>query len=254
MTQQVTPEPEESVVEAQTESVESTTEVDWKARAEQAEVQLQKAQHDLQSQQGRDRTRNEWQRQLTDIGDRIGAMEAANQAVIRAFSTGDTETLPSELSTITAKQNQTAAARTYEDRYAALSEDLHEAVEDGNGNPVLDLFKAEELEEVRQEWVAANKAKDFAGLASAISKAHRITRQAERNGGSSAEQRIREEERAIARTRLEAAGIYDLDTGPTGGGAGLADMDFLNAYGSDPDRYNTKEDRARADKILKNLR
>jgi hypothetical protein len=68
------------------------------------------------------------------------------------------------------------------------------------------------------------------------------------------EQRIREEERAAARNRLEAAGIYDLDTGPSGGGSGLADMDFLNAYGSNPDRYNSKEDRARADNILKNLR
>ena len=250
MTQQTTPEPEQTA-EVQTES---TEEVDWKVRAEEAETQLKKAQNDLNSQQGRDRTRDEWQNQLADIGDRIGAMEAANQAVIRAFSTGDTDTLPSELSTITARQNQTAAARSYEARYAALSEELREAVQDGEGNQVLDLYESTELEEVRQEWVNAHKAKDPAALASAIGKTHRIARQVERNGGSSSEQRIREEERAAARTRLEAAGIYDLDTGPSGGGAGLADMDFLNAYGSDPGRYSSKEDRERADRILKNLR
>ena len=251
MTQQTTPEPEQAAVEVQ---AESTEEVDWKVRAEEAETQLKKAQNDLNSQQGRDRTRDEWQNQLADIGDRLGAMEAANQAVIRAFSTGDTDTLPSELSTITARQSQTAAARSYEARYAALSEELREAVQDGDGNQVLDLYESTELEEVRQEWVAAHKAKDPAALASAIGKTHRIARQVERNGGSSSEQRIREEERAAARTRLEAAGIYDLDTGPSGGGAGLADMDFLNAYGSDPGRYSSKEDRERADRILKNLR
>ena len=120
MTQQTTPEPEQAAVEVQ---AESTEEVDWQARAEEAEGKLKKAEHDLNSRQGRDRTRDEWQNQLADIGDRIGAMEAANQAVIRAFSTGDTDTLPSELSTITARQSQTAAARSYEARYAALSED-----------------------------------------------------------------------------------------------------------------------------------
>lgn len=253
MTQQTTPEPEQTA-EVQAEQVESTEEVDWKARAEQAETQLKKAQNDLNSRQGRDRTRDEWQHQLADIGDRIGAMEAANQAVIRAFSTGDTDALPSELSTITARQNQTAAARSYEARYAALSEELREAVQDGDGNQVLDLYESPELEEVRKEWVNAHKAKDPAALAAAIGKTHRIARQAERNGGSSAEQRIREEERAAARTRLEAAGIYDLDTGPSGAGAGLEDMDFLNAYGSDPGRYSSKEDRERANRILKNLR
>ena len=250
MTQQTTPEPEQAA-EVQ---AESTEEVDWKVRAEEAEDKLKKAEHDLNSRQGRDRTREDWQLQLADIGDRIGAMEAANQAVIRAFSTGDTDTLPSELSTITARQNQTAAARSYEARYAALSEELREAVQDGEGNQVLDLYESTELEEVRQEWVNAHKAKDPAALATAIGKTHRIARQAERNGGSSSEQRIREEERAAARTRLEAAGIYDLDTGPSGAGAGLEDMDFLNAYGSDPGRYSSKEDRERADRILKNLR
>ena len=108
MTQQTTPEPEQTA-EVQ---AESTEEVDWKVRAEEAEGKLKKVENDLHSQQGRDRTRDEWQHQLADIGDRIGAMEAANQAVIRAFSTGDTDALPSELSTITARQNQTAAARS----------------------------------------------------------------------------------------------------------------------------------------------
>ena len=56
MTQQTTPEPEQTA-EVQTES---TEEVNWQARAEEAETQLKKAQNDLNSQQGRDRTRDEW--------------------------------------------------------------------------------------------------------------------------------------------------------------------------------------------------
>jgi len=67
MTQQTTPEPEQAA-EVQ---AESTEEVDWKVRAEEAEGKLKKVENDLHSQQGRDRTRDEWQHQLADIGDRI---------------------------------------------------------------------------------------------------------------------------------------------------------------------------------------
>lgn len=223
--------------------------VDWKVRAEEAEQKAQKLEQDLKTQQGRDRRSEEWRTQLTTIGDRLTAMEQSNSAVIRAFSSGDTERLPQELSTIQQRAAQTAANRSYEERYAQLATELRDAAEG-----VYDLYNAPELEQERADWVQANKQKDIAGLHEVLRRVDLKVRSTERDQFKQTEEQIREEERTAAKKRLEEAGIYDLDTGPAAGGAGLSDMDFLAAWGADPDRYKSKEDRERADKILKNLR
>ena len=228
MTQQTDPELAEQPAEQEAE------EVDWKARAEAAEDNLKKVENDLKSQQGRNRRTDEVQHQLASIGDRLSTIESANQAVLRAFSSGDTDALPTELSTIQAKAQQTSANRSYEARYADLSEELREAVQDGEGNPILDLYEAPELESIRQEWVTAHRNKDTAALASALAKAHRVARAAERTTGRSSEQQIRTEEREAAKARLEEAGVFDLDTGPSAAGGGLSDDRwFREVYGKE---------------------
>tara|TARA_R100000306_G_scaffold59249_1_gene58113 strand:+ start:222 stop:992 length:771 start_codon:yes stop_codon:yes gene_type:complete len=255
MTQQIDPElvvqPEEQAEEPRAE--ETSEEVDWQSRAEAAEANLKKVENDLNSQRGRNRQTGETQQQLTAISDRLTAMESANQAVLRAFSSGDTDALPNELSAIQAQAAQTSATRSFENRYAEMTEQLQGAVRDEDGGPILDLYEAPELEQVRQEWMKHYKAKNVAGLASVITDATRITTKAERSNSRDTVESVRNEERAAARKLLEQAGIYDLDTGPDGGGAGLSDMDFLAAWGNDPGKYNSKEDSERATRILKNL-
>ena len=56
--------------------------------------------------------------------------------------------------------------------YEALCQSLREAVQ----HSLLDLYESPELEEVRQAWVAAYKAKDAASLKDVISDAQRIAR------------------------------------------------------------------------------
>ena len=58
--------------------------------------------------------------------------------------------------------------------YEALCQSLREAVQ----HSLLDLYESPELEEVRQAWVAAYKAKDAAALTTLISAAQRIAREA----------------------------------------------------------------------------
>jgi len=251
MTQQDNP---ELSGEAPAEQPEATEAPDWQSRAEAAETRASKAEHDLSSQRGRARQTDEWQNQLTNIGDRIGAIEQSNHAMIRAFSSGDTDTLPNELSTIQAQSVQTSANRAYETRYAALSEELRVAVQDGEGNPILDLYQAPELETVRQQWVNAHKSKDIANLASLIAQTHRTVREAERNNGRSSEQKIRSEERNAAQERMEEAGIYDLDTGPAGAGTtGQDDMTWFAKTYAHLDNP-TPADHNRAIKIGKQLK
>ena len=251
MTQQENPELEAAAPEEQPEATEAP---DWQARAEAAETRASKAENDLNSQRGRGRQTDQWQNQLTNIGDRIGAIEQSNHAMIRAFSSGDTDTLPNELSTIQAQSAQISANRAYETRYAALSEELRAAVQDGEGNPILDLHQAPELETVRQQWVNAHKTKDIASLASLIAQTHRTVREAERNNGSSSEHKIRSEERNAAQERMVDAGIYDLDTGPTGdGGTGQDDMTWYSKTYAHMDSP-TPADHNRAIKIGKQLK
>ena len=64
--------------------------------------------------------------------------------------------------------------------YVALCQSLREAVQHPVGHDLLDLYESPELEEVRQAWVAAYKAKDAASLTNVISDAQRIAREAKK--------------------------------------------------------------------------
>ena len=254
MTQQTDPElAVQSEVVADQPVDQEPEEVDWQVRAEAAEAANKKLENELKSQQGRNRRTDDVQHQLSSIGDRLSTIESANQAVLRAFSSGDTDDLPNELSTIQAQARQTSANRSYEARYADLSEELREAVQDDEGNPILDLYEAPELESIRQEWVTAHRNKDTGALATALAKAHRVARSVERTTGRSSEQQIRTEEREAAKARLEEAGIFDLDTGPSAAGGGRSDDRwFREVYGSqtyDP----TPADHKRARDYLQRL-
>ena len=217
----VTQEPDDPQPEVAEAEPEATTEpaVDWQAQAERLEQQLK-------TEQGRNRKREE-----TDalLGDRLAAIEQSNAALITALAAGDTENLPTQLGAIQAQQRTTARGRNYQTQYTSLTDQLKEAV-DGTG---LDLYESPELEGVRQAWVEANKNRSLQGLYSSLVDAHNVVRQHERTKAQGDTERIREEERKAANSRLEEAGIYDLDTGPARGGTGGQDdwTWFTQTYG-----------------------
>ena len=64
--------------------------------------------------------------------------------------------------------------------YVALCQSLREAIQHPVGHDLLDLYESPELEEVRQAWVAAYKAKDATSLKDVISDAQRIAREAKK--------------------------------------------------------------------------
>ena len=243
----VTQEPDAPQPEVQEAEVEATAEpeVDWKAQAERLEQQLK-------TEQGRNRKRDDTDTAILGIGDRMAAMEQSNAALVKALAEGDTESLPQQLSQIQAQSQNAQRGRTYQGRYEALTEQLMGAVQDTDGNQILDLHTAPELEDVRQSWVEAHKNKSMAGLYSALVRAHEVVRQTERSRANQMTDSVRDEERKAATQRLEEAGIYDLDTGPTsaGGGAGQDDWTwFTQTYGKmeNPSRA----DHARAARINK---
>ena len=178
-------------------------------------------------------------------------MEQSNAALIKALADGNTESLPQQLGQIQAQSQNTQRGRAYDNQYRVLTEQLREAVQDGNGNDILDLYSAPELEEVRQSWVEANKSRSVSSLYNTLVRAHEVIRQAERGKASEQAEAVRQEERNTAKQRLEEAGIYDLDTGPAsaGGGATLDDETWFREYGKMDNP--SPEDHARARRINK---
>ena len=243
----VTQEPDAPQPEVQEAEVEATAEpeVDWKAQAEKLEQQLK-------TEQGRNRKRDDTDTAILGIGDRMVAMEQSNAALIKALAEGDTENLPQQLTQIQAQSQNNQRGRTYQSRYEALTNQLRGAMQDVDGNEILSLYEAPELEEVRQTWVDAHKNKSMAGLYSTLVRAHEVVRQAERSKAAQATNNVRDEERKAATQRLEEAGIYDLDTGPASAGGGASQDDwawFTQTYGKmdNPSRA----DHARATRINK---
>jgi len=243
----VTQEPDAPQPEVQEAETEATVEpeVDWKTQAERLEQQLK-------TEQGRNRKRDDTDTAILGIGDRMVAMEQSNAALIKALAEGDTENLPQQLTQIQAQSQNNQRGRTYQSRYEALTEQLRGAMHDVDGNEILSLYEAPELEDVRQTWVEAHKNKSMAGLYSTLVRAHEVVRKAERSKAAQATDNVRDEERKAATQRLEEAGIYDLDTGPTSAGGGASQDDwtwFTQTYGKmdNPSRA----EHARATKINK---
>ena len=139
--------------ETQPEAGETTEpEVDWQTKAQELEKQVERAENNLRAERGRTTKQTERDNSLFDLSDRLGAMEQSNMALIRALNSGDTDELPSQLTQIQNASTGRSAARSYEGRYNALAEELQGVVHDDDGNDIVSLFEAPELEQVRQSF------------------------------------------------------------------------------------------------------
>jgi len=245
----VTQEPDAPQPEVQ--EAEAEPEVDWKARFDENQGTLDKLEQQLKTEQGRNRKRDDTDSAVLGIGDRLAAMEQSNSALIKALAEGDTDNLPQQLGQIQAQSQNTQRGRAYQNQYRVLTEQLKAATQDENGNDILSLYEAPELEEVRQSWVEANNKRSVSALYNTLVRTHEVIRQAERGKASEKAETVRQEERTSAKQRLEEAGIYDLDTGPAsaGGGATQDDDTWFRGYGKMDSP--TAADHAKAKRINK---
>ena len=237
---------ETDIPQPEVQETEAEPDVDWKAKFDENQAALSKLEQQLKTEQGRNRKRDDTDTAVLGIGDRLAAMEQSNAALIKALADGDTENLPGQLSQIQAQSQNTQRGRAYQNQYSVLTDQLRAATQDENGNDILDLYAAPELEEVRQAWVNANNNRSVSELYNTLVRAHEVVRQAERGKANQMAQSVRDEERNSAKQRLEEAGIYDLDTGAAsaGGGAAQDDETWFRAYGKMDNP--SPEDHARA--------
>jgi hypothetical protein len=215
--------------------------IDWEARAKAAEDKVAKAENDLKSQRGRRNRQQEQNDLVLQLSNQQRMTDRKLDALMQAMGTGDTDTLPQQLTSIQGEQANLNASAAYTSTWTSLSEDLVSSVQDAQGNDLVDLQNGPELAEVRTMWTEAHNRRDVRGLQEAVTESQRVMRQFERG-----QRAATPAEPATA----EDSGAFDLDTGPAAGGSGMSDQRWLDTvYGSE-DYTPTSDDHKRAKAVL----
>ena len=218
--------------------------VDWEKRAKEAEGKADKAENDLKAQRGRRNRQQEQSDLVLQLSNQQRITDRKLDALMQAMGTGDTDTLPEQLTSIQGEQANLNATAAYTNTWTNLSEDLVSLVQDEQGSDLIDLQTSPELAEVRTMWTDAHNRRDVRGLQAAVSEAQKVMRQVERGQRS---------EKPAEPATAEDSGAFDLDTGPAAGGSGMSNQRWLDTvYGSE-DYTPTSADHKKAKSILDRL-
>ena len=218
--------------------------VDWELRAKAAEDKVSKAENDLKAQRGRRNRQQEQNDLVLQLSNQQRMTDRKLDALMQAMGTGDTDTLPEQLTSIQGEQANLNATAAYTNTWTNLSEDLVSLVQDEQGSDLIDLQTSPELAEVRTMWTDAHNRKDVRGLQAAVSEAQKVMRQVERGQRSST---------PAEPVTAEDSGAFDMDTGPSAGGSGMSNQRWLDTvYGSE-DYTPTSDDHKKAKSILDRL-
>ena len=215
--------------------------VDWEKRAKDAEGKAEKAENDLKAQRGRRNRQQEQNDLVLQLSNQQRMTDRKLDALMQAMGTGDTDTLPEQLTSIQSDQASLNATAAYTNTWTSLSEDLVSLVQDEQGNDLIDLQTSPELAEVRTLWTDAHNRRDTRGLQAAVAEAEKVMRLVERGKRSAT---------PAGPATAEDSGAFDLDTGPAAGGSGMSDQRWLDTvYGSE-EYAPTSADHKKAKSIL----
>ena len=218
--------------------------VDWELRAKAAEDKVNKAENDLKAQRGRRNRQQEQSDLVLQLSNQQRITDRKLDALMQAMGTGDTDTLPEQLTSIQGEQANLNATAAYTNTWTSLSEDLVSLVQGEQGSDLIDLQTSPELAEVRTMWTDAHNRKDVRGLQAAVSEAQKVMRQVERGQRSG---------KPAEPVTAEDSGAFDMDTGPAAGGSGISDQRWLDTvYGSE-EYAPTSDDHKKAKSILDRL-
>lgn len=199
---------------------------DWKAKYEATETARAKVENDLKALRGLRTTEAQREERMDAILDRVDAIDKQQSALIKALGNNTTEELPAEVARLQATSQQGQAARRFAGQYKSLYDDFIVVGQDDEGNVVLDVEKAPELEEARRTFAAGYNRTDIDNadrlvmFAKAISQGQLATKKALRARGVVEAKKVKDEAQASVKKRLDDAGVLDLDTGREAGGGG----------------------------------
>jgi len=214
------------------------------ADVEKLSAQVKKLESDLRAANGRTRSKrsrsDESDNLLLSTNNEVRMLNRRVDTLMNAIGTGDTDGLPDAVSQLNAQQAQSVADLDYQQQWEGLSDDLVAAVKNADGQDIINIHTAPELEQVRQDWTSAHQRRDIAGLARAVAETQRVARGLEREGRSPVSQA----------QNNDNTSAFELDTGPSVGGSGMSDERWLDrVYGAE-NFSPTKADHDRAKIIL----
>jgi|TARA_Y100000310_G_scaffold215081_1_gene216065 hypothetical protein len=198
-------------------------EVNWEERAAAAETENAKLKSNLSTLEGRVKKQIDTDALFAGFSDQLMGIQAGTAAVARAMANDNLEGLGEEVDAIEQRIQARTADTVRQSVSASLGQDLQMAVQGSDGEPVLDLMEAPELETVRTTWNiglkqlsstdAVERAEGRATLVQAISDAKTVTLAAERTKAQQALVDLEAKHVADRAKWAEDNGVEDLSTG-----------------------------------------
>lgn len=226
-----------------TEPQPTETAVDYKALSEELAASNQKLEGDNRSLRGNQSKRGENDAVLLGINDRVTGMEKVMHAGFKAIAEGNADQLPAEMIRIQGETSQTQATSRFDRQHDVVLAELEASVLDTDGNAILDLRLAPELEDMRVAWNAALKVGDMSGLTQALAASYKVVAGVERGRHKQALAA------KVTQDRVEKDASLDL-TIPEGNPAGgISDEAFMKDRAGNPNYDMTREDHERYNKI-----
>ncbi|MAH48188.1 hypothetical protein CMI37_20360 [Candidatus Pacearchaeota archaeon] len=218
---------------SESEGGEEESEPDYQALLKAEQEKTAKLTNDINSQRGAGRKASERDAILQGVLDEQKATRAVLGQLVR--SQGDDD-LTTEVGKIEAGAAQSSSQARLSAQLQGVLQELQDACKDADGNIVLDLETAPELEGVRNTVRKSYKEADvgalFMGLADALAETNREVRKVERAQAKealAAQKKAAKEEKAQVK---EEAGLTDTDLGgaaPSSLGAGRTSLEKIAA-------------------------
>ena len=200
---------------------ESPENIDWEARATEAEAANVKLTNEARSNSGRARAErtDEMLAMVRDGADQTAALTKTVNAFAVRTARGETEELPADLAKINAEAVNTRAITQYETGYSRLEVNFLEAFRDEDGKTTADV-DSPEVVALTDKWTTARGKKDLMALSDLVTDAHKLVRRLDRVKAKTTTESAREEEKTVAKVEKAKAGVNNLSIAKPAMGSG----------------------------------
>ena len=216
-----TPAPDDPQVEVQasepvTNTNSTSEDIDYQAKANELEAQVEKLTNDLRSKDGQRRRDTDRDAELAGIRDSLGALQKVFTLYVEDRKLDMSDEAQAQISRVGQELAQGQATRDWNARYEKEQSRLMSTVQDEGGNI---LVNEDDVVKIQSDWQAAwaegSKATrgDFEDVINIQIEAARMVAQEERRRASDERKRLADEAKNAGKKALEKAGIADLDTG-----------------------------------------
>ena len=216
-----TPVPDDPQVEVQasepvTNTNSTSEDIDYQAKANELEAQVEKLTNDLRSKDGQRRRDTDRDAELAGIRDSLGALQKVFTLYVEDRKLDMSDEAQAQISRVGQELAQGQATRDWNARYEKEQSRLMSTVQDEGGNI---LVNEDDVVKIQSDWQAAwaegSKATrgDFEDVINIQIEAARMVAQEERRRASDERKRLADEAKNAGKKALEKAGIADLDTG-----------------------------------------